>query len=76
MKLHLIEEALKAGNLWARMANNRTWVLRRNGATKMWKRDPSRFEIPVKAGLRACARINETSVVEQDSDGKWIVESV
>ena len=35
------------------MANGRYWKLRRNGATKTWKRDSNRFRIPVKAGLRS-----------------------
>jgi hypothetical protein len=45
------------------MANGRYWKLRRNGATQTWKRDPSRFSIPVKAGLKSCARITETDAV-------------
>lgn len=60
-----IEAALSDGNLWAKMANGRFWRCRRNGATKLWKRDPSRFEIPVKAGLKACGRVsNENCVVK------------
>lgn len=31
---------------------------RRNGATRRWKREPSRFEIPVKHGLRSYDRID------------------
>lgn len=57
-----IETALAAGNLWAAMRNGRYWKLRRNGATQTWKRDPSRFSIPVKAGLRSCTRITETDI--------------
>lgn len=57
-----LETALDAGNLWAAMANGRWWRLRRNGATQTWKRDPSRFSVPVKAGLKSCARITETDL--------------
>lgn len=42
---------------------DRWWRLRRNGATKRWKRDPDRFEIPVKAGLRATTRITDADVL-------------
>jgi len=33
--------------------------LRVNGQIKRWKREPQRFEIPVKYGLRDCARWNQ-----------------
>ena len=73
-----IEKALDTGLLWAAMANGRYWRLRRNGATKTWKRDAARFEIPVKAGLRACARLTPDSVItpEPDGSGRFIVERV
>jgi hypothetical protein len=29
------------------------WRVRRNGKTQTWKRDPERFRIPLKAGLRS-----------------------
>jgi hypothetical protein len=32
---------------------------RRNGATKEWKRDPNRFQIPVKRGLYEHGYINQ-----------------
>ena len=31
--------------------------VRRNGKTKIWKRTPSYYEIPVKHGLKKCFRI-------------------
>lgn len=31
--------------------------IRRNGATKRWKRSPHRASIPVKLGLRECFRL-------------------
>ena len=32
---------------------------RRNGATQTWKRQPERFRIPVKYGLRSYGQITE-----------------
>jgi hypothetical protein len=55
-----IETALDAGGLYVAMGNGRWWPLRRNGATKLWKKDAARFRIPVKAGLRTYAAITET----------------
>lgn len=71
-----IEKLLAANLLWARMGNGNLWRLRRYGATKTCKRDAARFEIPVKAGLKACARITEDSVIEPEGDGRYIVERV
>ena len=64
--LEEIETALANGHLWARMGGGRFWRLRRNGATKRWKREPSRFRIPVKAGLRSCGEVNEGSNVSRN----------
>lgn len=57
-----LETALDAGGLEAEMTNGRWWKLRRNGKTRTWKRDPKRFEVPVKAGLRAYARLGEADL--------------
>lgn len=44
------------------------WSVRRNGKTRTWKRDPLRFEIPVKIGFRHCTRIdNRTTFGTNDS---------
>lgn len=37
---------------------------RRNGKTKIWKRSPERFQVPVKYGLRECFYITEDSAYE------------
>jgi hypothetical protein len=58
-----IESALDAGNLWALMGHGRYWRLRRNGRTQTWKRDPDRFRIPVKCGLKSCGEVTEHSNV-------------
>ena len=47
------EAALGAGRLFVFMAHGRYWLARRGGATKLWKRDPARFRVPIKAGFRA-----------------------
>jgi hypothetical protein len=47
-----IEEALDKGYLFVAMASGSWWKLRRNGATRKWKRTPDRFEIPCKMGFR------------------------
>lgn len=37
---------------------------RRNGATKTWKREPGRFRIPVKHGLKYCFYIELHNAAE------------
>lgn len=66
------ETALAAGNLWAAMRNGRFWKLRRNGATQTWKRDPNRFSIPVKAGLKSCGRVTEDDV----NRGNFVISEI
>lgn len=56
--------------IWVRMANGRWWQIRRNGATKTWKKRPNAFRIPIKAGLRFYWELNESSrigMVPEDS---------
>lgn len=53
------ETALDNRQLWAAMRNGRYWLLRRNGRTQTWKTRPDEYSIPVKAGLRSCARITK-----------------
>ena len=38
----------------------RTEQYRRNGRTQTWKREPARFSIPVKYGLRDAFRLTES----------------
>jgi hypothetical protein len=57
-----VESALEWGMLYAAMANGAHWKVRRNGKTKTWAREVDRFEIPVKAGLRAYGRITERDI--------------
>ena len=53
-----VEELLDQGLLYALMNTGRWWQIRRNGKTRRWKRSPNRFEIPTKAGLKACGTID------------------
>jgi hypothetical protein len=62
MTLQQIETALDSGQLWAKMGNGRTWCARRNGQTKTWKTRPGEFQIPVKAGFRACGYVRHDNL--------------
>lgn len=59
-----VERALDAGQVFVAMEHGKWWRLRRNGLTQHWKRDPGRFRIPTKAGLRACGQITERDLIE------------
>lgn len=50
------ERALDAHMLQV-LGRNGWYDIRRNGATKRWKRSPYRAEIPVKLGFRECFRL-------------------
>lgn len=51
------------GQLFVRMSNGNYWRCRRNGATKRWKRDPMRYRIPLKAGLKVYTEISNTTLI-------------
>lgn len=57
-----LESALDSGRLQAHMRHGKWWDLRRNGQTKRWKRDPNRFRLPVKAGLRSHYAFTESDL--------------
>lgn len=54
-----VEALLDAGRLQVQMAHGAWWAIRRNGATRRWKRDPARFYIPYKAGLKVYGNITQ-----------------
>ena len=54
-----LEALLDSSQIECLMGSGRWWRLRRNGQTKRWKRDESRFRIPVKAGLRSYTYLTE-----------------
>jgi hypothetical protein len=61
------------GAIWIRVNNERYWKVRRNGATKLWKRDLFRYRIPVKAGMYVFSEItNETVIGHCDGDEQFI----
>lgn len=61
MTREAFEAALDAGHLWTaiRGYDTRWYRCRRNGRTRTWKRDPSRFLIPVKFRLKDCMRVQD-----------------
>jgi hypothetical protein len=48
-------------------ADNTPVRCRVNGQVKFWKREPERFQIPVKYGLKHCFYIT------QDNVGEWAI---
>ena len=54
-----IDALLDAGEIEVAMANGNWWKVRRNGATKRWKRDASRIRTPLKMGFRGTACVTE-----------------
>jgi hypothetical protein len=53
-----LETALDRGRLQIQSVNGGRWFdIRRNGATKTWKRNPNKVEIPCKVGFRECFRL-------------------
>lgn len=65
LSLEQIEENLDKGLLKCPMRTSADgyslWNVRRNGRTRTWKRDPMRFEIPVKIGFREYATITNST---------------
>ena len=55
-----LESLLESGQIEVAMRNGNWWQIRRNGATKRWRKDQSRIAIPIKAGLKAFGKITET----------------
>ncbi len=58
------EQALDAGKLYAKATAGAWWLARRNGRTKLWKRTPDKYRIPIKTGLRQHQEITHLSNVE------------
>jgi hypothetical protein len=51
------EQSLDAGNVYVAAGGGRYWLARRNGATKFWKTRPLDWSVPIKYGLKECARV-------------------
>ena len=63
-----LQKALAAAGVASRRACEELIVkgqVKVNGAIKTWKRDPSRFEIPVKYGLYQCARFDQDEALRR-----------
>lgn len=54
-----IDALLDAGRIQVAMSGHRWWSIRRNGATKRWKRDPMRIRVPFRYGFKGQASIDE-----------------
>lgn len=54
-----IDKLLDARRIEAAMRDGKWWRIRRNGATKRFKRDPMRIRVPVKAGMKSYYTITE-----------------
>ena len=55
-----VDSLLDKGEIECAMRNGNWWRIRRNGATKTWKRDANRVYIPYKMGLYGYGAITET----------------
>jgi hypothetical protein len=55
-----VDQLIDARKIQVAMNNGRWWTIRRNGATKRWKRDAKRIYIPYKAGMYVYGAIRET----------------
>ena len=53
------EVALDSGKLHVKMAHNKSWLVRRNGQTQVWKRSAN-FCIPCKCGAKTTFQITES----------------
>jgi len=61
-----IEMALNCGQLKVRVNNGNLWQARRNGATKLWKKRPNDFRIPIKFGFKSYAALDQDNILNSD----------
>lgn len=54
-----IDALLDAGRIEVAMRSGAWWSIRRNGATRTWKRDAERVYLPIKYGFRMTTAITE-----------------
>jgi hypothetical protein len=47
-----VDELLDRHQIQVHMTSGKWWSIRRNGQTKLWKRDPARIYIPFKYGFK------------------------
>jgi hypothetical protein len=53
---------LQIGQLWASDKNGKMAQVRQSGKIKTWKRDPVRFEFPVKYGLYESWHVTDKTI--------------
>ena len=58
-----IDSLLNSGKIEIAMKNGNWWRIRRNGATKHWKRDALRICVPFKAGLYMYGNVSESDFI-------------
>lgn len=54
-----VDSLLDRGQIEIQMKSRAWWSIRRNGATKHWKRDPARIYIPFKYGHKFYGYLTE-----------------
>ncbi|MCX6783338.1 MAG: hypothetical protein NTZ20_05140 [Candidatus Levybacteria bacterium] len=54
-----IDSLLNSGKIEIAMGGGKWWRIRRNGATKHWKRDATRIYVPFKMGLKEWGNLTE-----------------
>lgn len=54
--------AITESHIWIRSNAGDAIRVKVNGAIKRWKREPERFEMPVKYGLYECARLDNSDL--------------
>lgn len=71
-----LAEDVRYGHIYVAMTGGRWWRIRPNGALKLWKRDPKRFRLPWKAGLRVYGALTEADIIDAPiSDDDWLTEA-
>jgi len=63
-----IDSLLDSHKIEMATANGKWWRIRRNGATKHWKRDPMWIYIPFKAGLYSYGSITENAFFHDNGE--------
>jgi hypothetical protein len=58
-----VDALLDAGKIEVATTNGNWWRIRRNGATKTWKKYPARIRIPFKMGLYGHGAIEESDFI-------------
>lgn len=70
-----VEQLLDARRIEVSVGGGHWWVVRRNGATKLWKKSPERIRIPIKAGFRDTGVIDEGDFINGAlMSDKWRVK--